>query len=302
MPPSRFHRRQARPWGRLTLNKACLSGLLWALIFLVIAGQVYVLLFLHPGDVEAAPRHRIRVFYTVFAHDDADPATLADLRALVDEQLAPLLPEHDVRVRAVGRPPDLPPAAQLARYNAVGTDLETLDMLWEFCAEAGREGQRVAYLHSLGSSGSPRAPGSRGPAGDARLRRFATRGALSRTCAAAPACDVCAARVSPVPRLHAPGNMWLARCEYVRRLPRPSDFELTTDVAAVGQDWSRCLGLEMFAAAHWVVSDPGVRACDLSPSPYAWGDEGVPEWGPDEAEFDLRRAPRFAMGQYSATC
>ena len=208
MAPRKLYRYRKRtgPWGRLALTKTCLPCLMWSLMLLFVAGQFYVLL-LYRGDGATEPPRRIRVFYSVFARDDpdADAVALNDLRALIDEQLAPLLPAHDVRVRAVGRPPDLPPRAQLARYNAAGTDLETLDMLWEYCGETGNEKRKVAYLRLTGSLGATEEAKS-------ALRRFATRGALSVACAAAPdSCDVCASRVSPAPHPHVPGNMVGAR-------------------------------------------------------------------------------------------
>ena len=74
------------------------------------------------------------------------------------------------------------------------------------------------------------------------------------------------------------------------------------DAVEISEDWIQCLGREHFAGQHWIASHSSVRPCDLSPSLYMWGDNDIPEWGVGEDEFDLRRAPRFSLEQYSTTC
>ena len=52
-------------------------------------------------------------------------------------------------------------------------------------------------------------------------------GALSKECAMMPedTCNVCSSRFSPVPHPHTSGNMWLARCDYIKKLIDPLIFE-----------------------------------------------------------------------------
>ena len=100
--------------------------------------------------------------------------------------------------------------------------------------------------------------------------------------------------MSPLPFAHTPGNMWLARCDYVNTLIDPLKFEeaMRTKVNLGG--WG-CDAMGRHAAEHWVHSHPSVKPCDLSNSNYTWNYDGVPE---DDFEIRLEAAPRFALEQY----
>jgi len=81
--------------------------------------------------------------------------------------------------------------------------------------QAKRPAAAVAYLHDKGSTHDR---GVKNP----RLRAALLRGLASQACADAivggrAACDVCSLRFSLHPHQHTPGNMWLARCDYVER-------------------------------------------------------------------------------------
>jgi len=109
------------------------------------------------------------------------------------------------------------------------------------------------------------------------MRKFLTRGALSQVCMNMPlSCNVCSSRMSPLPFAHTPGNMWLARCDYVNTLIDPLKFEeaMRTKVNLGG--WG-CDAMGRHAAEHWVHSHPRVKPCDLSNSNYTWNYDGVPE-------------------------
>ena len=65
-----------------------------------------------------------------------------------------------------------------------------------------------------------------------KLRSFLTKGALSKECAGSDddndlpdKCNVCSSRMPPLPHPHTPGNMWLARCDYVSKLIDPLAYD-----------------------------------------------------------------------------
>ncbi|GKY98672.1 hypothetical protein MPSEU_000823500 [Mayamaea pseudoterrestris] len=136
-----------------------------------------------------------------------------------------------------------------------------------------------------------------------QLRRFLTAGALSEECLHLPdACNVCSSRMSPLPHPHTPGNMWLARCQYIRQLIDPLLFQARMDnfagkVKIAGRPARyACYGLGRFAAEHWVHSHPTCKPCDLSDdSKYGYNYDGIPS-----ANFSkhLSMAPRFNQSVY----
>lgn len=200
-----------------------------------------------------------------------------------------------------------------------GTEFTTLAEVQRHCearlrAEPGDSGagaeHLVAYLHNKGSF-HPSALNE-------LLRRFVTRAAVSQTCAAAlqsGACDVCSARFMPLPMFFTPGNMWVARCEYIRRLlPADESFAAAMARAAsrldangaasaatlVARPMSEyCTGQGRFASEHWVHSHPSVRPCDVYDGPYMLGHEwtlGGPLLPKNTSwPLQLAPAPRFRM-------
>ena len=114
-------------------------------------------------------------------------------------------------------------------------------------------------------------------------RDYLTVGALSEECRNMPSsCNVCSTRMSPLPHPHTPGNMWAARCSYVKKLIDPVSFqgEMFRYYAEGKQGralqcnfrnvW--CVGRGRFAAEHWVHSHPDVQPCDLdNDSTFKWG-------------------------------
>lgn len=245
-----------------------------------------------PADDDPRPRPLTRVFYNLFAGGPEDESRV---RAIVDEQLGLLIPDlHDassVAVTSIGhRLADLPPGAYVREHAVEGGEELTLRALWEHCRANDDPRETVAYLHSKGSFH---------PTEDNRhLRRFVTRGALSEACANLPeGCDVCSSRMSPLPHPHSPGNMWVARCDYVARLFDPTALERGLLPPAV-DEWNPCKGRGRFLGEHWVYSHPSVRPCDLYPgSEYVWGYVNVSRG--DDWDMDPRAAPRFAFGDYA---
>ena len=113
-------------------------------------------------------------------------------------------------------------------------------------------------------------------------------------------CDVCSARFSPVPHFHTPGNMWVARCDYVAKLIGPQSFADAMERVHPGgsAEWSEsCFGLGRYAQEHWVHSHPKVRPCDVYPGEYKWQYHQVPT---DESwKSDVAMAPRYEFESYA---
>eukprot|EP00536_Pseudo-nitzschia_multiseries_P016651 jgi/Psemu1/69933/estExt_Genemark1.C_11880002 len=185
------------------------------------------------------------------------------------------------------------PAATVLSHRFEGTEMVTLHSLWEFCRNHP-EVEKVVYLHSKGSM--------RNSTANEDLRRFLTRGALSEECATVDptTCNVCSSRFSPLPHPHTSGNMWLATCDYVRKLLNPIGFEermnaFTSNCTSKGRP--SCDGRERFSAEHWIHSHPAVKPCDLYADPsFTWDYFGLPANG--DFEIQLAPAPRFDLVTY----
>ena len=170
--------------------------------------------------IHISTRSKILVFYNLFVAGTEDEERVQDI---VNEQLAVLDPQlHYINasITSLGHPlPSIPD--QMTREHIVegGDEGETLHALWNYCRSNNNHDTKVIYLHSKGSFH----PSEQND----KLRRFLTEGALSGECAHLPdTCNVCSSRMSPLPHPHTPGNMWLARCDYVAKLVRSKDIIL----------------------------------------------------------------------------
>lgn len=243
----------------------------------------------------------LNVFYNVFTQKGQSAHTLA----IVKEQLAELrrsttnVPNVssavDINYVTLGQVisiPDCPRCKHLAHIKK-GFELHTLQYLWEHCV--ANRSKSVAYMHTKGSFHTG--------TGNDHFRRFLTTAIFSRPCLTMPeACNVCSARFSPLPHPHTSGNFWVSPCEYIRRLVAPCRFEAAM-AAMVAQapmephpnrePWH--LGLERYAAEHWVHSHPLVSPCDVYDGAWMWMGGGVPGpgWQPQ-----LSFAPRFDMERF----
>jgi hypothetical protein len=204
---------------------------------------------------------------------------------------------------------DCPTCHQLEYKNA-GDEVITLQHVFDHCTQNPSE--RVLYMHTKGSF-------HRWPQNEA-LRRFLTKGVWSDECQHMPrACSACASRFSPLPHHHYPGNMWVARCEYVSRLIEPSNMAAAMHKATMlsggtpgdltgaptALDWdaqvSAWLGLGRFATEHWLPSHPSHAPCDVyEGADYIWAYDGVPTtWTPKLYVFPRPDVPlsHFCMHQ-----
>jgi len=146
-----------------------------------------------------------------------------------------------------------------------GWESVTQQALFEYCHNNPAE--QVAYIHTKGGY-HPRKVNH-------KFRRFLMKGVTSKECSTMTAkCNVCSSRFSPMPHPHAPGNMWQAKCSYIRKLAPPTFFEQNMSlVSAMGQrpfskDWA--IGSGRYAAEHWVHSHPDVEPCDVYAGGYRY--------------------------------
>jgi hypothetical protein len=233
----------------------------------------------------------IPVFYNMFT-SRTNRSDTERVRKLVSEQLASLGPEHQpVYMHSIGRRLHITNTT-LLKHHTEGSEMNTLQSLWEFC-KTNKE-KKVVYLHSKGSFHPKR--------DNDLLRNLMTQGALSKDCANLPtSCNVCSSRFSPFPHPHFPGNMFLARCDYVRQLIEPSQFPArmkhVPGVYNETVEWK--YGSGRFSSEHWIGSAPSMKPCDLYTSAqFTWGYSGLPSAVDVKTDFKLLPAPRFPMLAY----
>lgn len=162
-----------------------------------------------------------------------------------------------------------------------GDEVDTIQSLYDHCMI--RDGSdHVIYIHSKGAYHHTDR--------NEKLRGFLMHGAFSKECLnMSSTCNVCAARFTPLPNQHVPGNMWVARCSYIKGLIPPSKFgmamknlqkEATTHAANASWSWGSevwatrkewAIGADRYAAEHWIGSHPGLKPCDTYPGAYLYG-------------------------------
>jgi hypothetical protein len=159
----------------------------------------------------------------------------------------------------------------------------TLQSLYNFCQDQDDESLRVAYLHNKGSFHSSRGSNE-------RWRRHLTAAAMHEHCWNPPndTCNVCGLQFWPVWNTFFPGNMWIAKCSYVRQLRPPTGFENQMDSVVKKaielqkegrivnglyphrkggtEIYKGYFALERYALEHWIGSHPDLQPCDVSGS------------------------------------
>jgi len=179
-------------------------------------------------------------------------------------------------------------ACQHRKHYDTGFEEVTLQDLYEYCRDQVPEIDdtvRVAYMHSKGSYNN-----LDGNIND--IWRWHLTLALShKHCWHPPqsTCNACGLDFWPTWTLFFPGNMWTAKCSYVRKLVPPVDFrkalgnnhQQVMEIASKQQPgllsvglfqgenmWppeSDRFGLERYANEHWIGSHPDLIPCDMSP-------------------------------------
>ena len=249
-------------------------------------------------------RKTFPVFYNVFTEPESDGSLT---KSIVDEQMKRIRAFHQVFVRSIGKPIQIENAtiqienATILQHDDEDHEPQTLGLLYQHCVE--NPSDTVVYLHSKGSFHAKQE--------NNRLRRFLTRGALSEECAHMPdQCNICSSRFSPLPHPHTSGNMWVAKCVYVRKLINPIEFQQKMEdifkdgdsikgiaPEVVDKIHPSAFGLGRYAAEHWINSHPSAVPCDLASDDYkyTWSYDGVPD---EDFQIDLKTAPRFEEWVY----
>jgi len=255
------------------------------------------------------------VFYNVFTKNSTDEERV---KKIVNEQFSFLDQKRHraVLITSIGHQlSDITNNASspslinitLQRHYERGNEGMTLHALWEFCRipTNNNHATKVVYIHSKGSFHNKPM--------NTHLRKFLTVGALSKDCDTnlPDSCDVCSSRMSPFPHPHSPGNMWLARCDYIARLVNPQLLTMKNNnlpsLFTKKRQPQHCRGFGRFFYEHWVHSYPYVQSCDLYASKeYLWGYKGVPQnqtkWFDDHhlkpKQKELKPAPRFDFSDY----
>jgi hypothetical protein len=198
----------------------------------------------------------VTVFYNVYANPDH----IENAQDIVIEQMQHMLPEHRLLVRSIGAQFQIENAARI-QHDKQGSESETLGLLWNYCRDSPHaENEIVIYIHNKGSFH----PSNE----NTMFRRLITPAALSKECSQMPPIyNICSFRFSPLPHPHSPGNMWAARCNYIKLLLDPMQFERNmTQFYNMNKmrDSPSKIGTGRYAAEHWVHSHPSLEACDLS--------------------------------------
>lgn len=187
------------------------------------------------------------------------------------------------------------------KHYRSATESVTLSQLHHYCSL--HPSDSVVYLHNKGSL-HPNIKGQD------RWRRTMTAAATSELCLEGGlqdrGCNTCGMLFQPLPTNHFPGNMWAAKCKFVKQLLSPDQYHARRPVIdewirnqtsmGIWQKYSGLFPLEAhytgrdrYEAEHWLGSHPSIRPCDVSkPANFDyWLDDDR-----DFHEFEVRTAPR----------
>jgi hypothetical protein len=247
------------------------------------AGSVVTTSALTSSSSNATTSDTLTAFYHVFQADASGGETLS--ASIVREQLSVAMSSvafgaiQKLNFVFVGPDNSGIPAllncsvCQQLEHRANGDEALTLQHVFDHCKQ--NPAGRVLYMHSKGSfHNTPE---------NVVFRRFITKGAWSDACQTMPqACSACASRFSPLPHHHFPGNIWVARCDYVSRLIPPVQMEAAMERVAsqvTAAQWSDFLkrpdmiGRGRFSSEHWLSSHPSLVPCEVYPrADYTWGE------------------------------
>jgi len=174
-------------------------------------------------------------------------------------------------------------------HVAQGFEQVTLDPLYEHCQGTSSHDEQasssyVAYIHNKGShhADSWTDPSSKREMRKDVWRRHGAAAAVHPDCRRASnnnKCNVCGLLWTPVPWNHAPGNFWTARCDYIRKLVKPSHYEQKhnqlfhstynpmREAGKMVATKTFLMGQSRWAMEMWVGSHPNLQPCDLSMEP-----------------------------------
>ena len=194
-------------------------------------------------------------------------------------------------------------------YNQASESV-TLQSIHEFCS--AKEDVRVTYIHSKGSYHHTEV--------NKNWRRELTNAVLHPQCLNPPdgACNVCGTSFFTRFAFMYPGNMWTAKCSYIKRLLSPKDggeYDVKKKESIVNflkmrlygtldatllDDRIDYFGLGRYRLEHWIGSHPSILPCEIhrtdvdlgdmvsgkvnATSDYEWGMGPRREWVVPEIE------------------
>jgi len=252
-------------------------------------------LFEEDQVIPPAVAKEIPIFYNLFIGKEKD---VGRIKGYFHEQAAMMLPGvHRMFISLIASfdlPDDFFPVNSshiVVEHRESGTELVSLHKVWEHCQLVPDDqafDSLVVYLHDKGSLHKSRM--------NNLMRAANTKAALSEPCTDLPdTCNVCSMRFSPLPYPHVAGNMWIARCSYLKQLMEPSAFQKKmTGFRGVGPGW----GKDRFALEAYIHHHNEVRPCDVLPdgNSFAWSYTNNRSVFEDEPQ--LKAAPRFAYDVY----
>ena len=176
-----------------------------------------------------------------------------------------------------------------------GDEMDTLQSMYEYCQQQQHNDDanivRVGYLHNKGSFHDT--------IQNAKLRVPLTMAVSSQSCWDPPntTCTSCGLVFLDLPFMQFPGNFFVSRCDYIRKLLPPNKFEyhqrqlvdkaklVFTETFATGntatpdtdiddstsyQNRDSWIGIGRYASEHWGQSHPSLLPCDLSQRLQVW--------------------------------
>jgi hypothetical protein len=225
------------------------------------------------------------VFYNVYAAEKENDKKHAiwimkeQLRQLSNSYANQKEQKLSVFVNTIGSPvqlnetcPDSLNCIHMDHYTQAFEEV-TLHRVHEYCV--ANPDKKVIYIHSKGSYNAR-------SGNNDYWRRHMTMIVSRQECLEPPndiQCDVCGLYFAPVPWFHYPGNMFSAKCSYVKNLLPIEEFRIRINDMAeklrrhkneslilfnMWDDIDAYLGLDRYSSEHWVGSHPSMVACDMS--------------------------------------
>ena len=185
---------------------------------------------------------------------------------------------------------------ELGAFNDDRIDGNTLESLFNFC-DANQDHEVVYLSNQLSAHGADVFESNR--------TKTITAHVLSKDCRLAQhdtSCNVCGSEFYALPFMSFLGNMFVAKCSYVKNLSSPRSFmaerrELAGDVLMDelkkrlvtgfmnNLDSPYVLGVHQYSTRHWIGSHPDLVPCDVAPKQSTNGPTG-------QIELARLQAPR----------
>jgi len=160
---------------------------------------------------------------------------------------------------------DCPKCNHYAHYDN-GWETVTLQALYEHCGREENKDGSIIYIHDKGSyHDKPE---------EAKWRNWLMEGVFSESCRyMASECNACAIALQFGPHIHVHGNMFKARCSYIKELTPPQKLEEQMDAwiekanrlghfrAKECRNYLWKCGAGRYASEHWALSHPSLKMC-----------------------------------------